>query len=191
MHHGGCQSSGQPPEALMIHASFFSPFPLYKASVMAKLRTRNDNFMRNIFPFFATVVVAGVFSSGCANTQTKLGRGMSNMTEIVRMGEIRREVEQTALFDQPGGHYATGFVRGLSKTFARTGVGIYEVVTAPFPPYDPIFTDYLSPNPVYPDNYQPGLIEDSLFATDTNMGFSGGDVAPYIPGSRFKIFNTQ
>jgi putative exosortase-associated protein (TIGR04073 family) len=113
------------------------------------------------------------------------------MTEFVRLGEIRRSVEQTALFEQPGGHYATGFVRGLNKTFARTGIGIYEVVTCPFPPYDPVCTDYLSPSPVYPDNYRPDLIADPLFATDNDMGFSGGDVAPYIPGSRFKIFNTQ
>jgi putative exosortase-associated protein (TIGR04073 family) len=147
--------------------------------------------MRNILPFFGTLVIAGVLCSGCANTETKLGRGMSNMTEFARLGEMRRSIEQTALFDGPGGHYATGFVRGLARTVARTGVGVYEVVTAPFPPYDPVFTDYLSPNPVYPDNYRPGLIEDSLFATDTNMGFSGGDIAPYIPGIRFKIFNTQ
>ena len=147
--------------------------------------------MRNIFPFLAAVTVAAALSSGCANTETKLGRGVSNMTEIARMGEIRREVEQTALFDQPGGHYATGVIRGLTKTFARTGVGVYEVVTAPFPPYDPVFTDYLSPNPAYPDAYRPDLIDDSMFATDTDMGFSGGDIAPYVPGSRFKIFDTH
>jgi putative exosortase-associated protein (TIGR04073 family) len=147
--------------------------------------------MRNIFYFLATLAIAAVLSSGCANTEKKLGRGMSNMAEFARLGEIRRSVEQTTLFDQPGGHYATGFVRGLNKSFARTGVGIYEVVTCPFPPYDPVFTDYLSPTPAHPDNYEPEILDDALFATDTNMGFSGGDIAPYIPGSRFKIFNTQ
>jgi putative exosortase-associated protein (TIGR04073 family) len=147
--------------------------------------------MRRTLPFLATLVIAAALTSGCASAQKKLGRGMSNMTEFVRMGEIRRSVEQTALFDQPGAHYSTGVINGLAKSFARTGVGIYEVVTSPFPPYDPVFTDYLSPDPVYPDNYRPGIIEDSLFATDTNMGFSGGDIAPFIPGSRFKIFNTQ
>jgi putative exosortase-associated protein (TIGR04073 family) len=147
--------------------------------------------MRNIFSFLATLAIAGVLSSGCANTEKKLGRGMSNMAEFARLGEMRRSVEQTALFEQPGGHYATGFIRGLNRTFARTGVGIYEVVTCPFPPYDPVCTSYLSPNPVYPDNYRPEILDDALFATDTDMGFSGGDVAPYIPGSRFKIFNTQ
>jgi putative exosortase-associated protein (TIGR04073 family) len=147
--------------------------------------------MRNRLTILATLVIAGALVSGCANTEKKLGRGMSNMAEPFRLGEMRRSIEQTALFEQPGGHYATGFVRGLSKTLARTGVGVYEVVTCPFPPYDPVFTGYLSPNPAYPDNYQPDIIEDSLFATDTNMGFSGGDVAPYVPGSRFKIFETR
>jgi putative exosortase-associated protein (TIGR04073 family) len=147
--------------------------------------------MRNIFSFLTTLVIAGALSSGCASAEKKLGRGMSNMTEIARMGEMRREIEQTALFDQPGAHYATGFIRGLSKTFARTGVGVYEVVTAPFPPYGPVFTDYLSPSPAYPDSYRPDIIDDSMFATDDHLGFSGGDIAPYIPGSRFKVFDVH
>ena len=147
--------------------------------------------MRNTFTLLASLAMAGALLTGCANTEKKLGRGMSNMTELVRLGEMRRSIEQTALFDQPGGHYATGFLRGLNRTLARTGVCLYEVVTAPFPPYDPIFTDYLSPNPVYPDNYRPGILDDAMFATDANMGFSGGDIFPYIPGSRFKIFETH
>ncbi len=147
--------------------------------------------MRNTLTFLAVLAVAGALCSGCASAEKKLGRGMSNMTEFVRMGEMRRSMEQTALFDQPGGHYATGFIRGFTKSLARTGVGVYEVVTAPFPPYDPVFTNYLSPDPVYPDNYRPGIIDDTMFATDDNMGFSGGDIAPYIPGSRFKVFDTH
>lgn len=146
--------------------------------------------MRNIFSFLATLVIAGALTSGCANAEKKFGRGMSNMGEFARLGEIRRSVEQTALFDRPGGHYATGFIRGFNKSLARTGVGVYEVVTAPFPPYDPVFTDYLSPNCVYPDNYRPDILDDSLFATDSEMGMSGIDIAPWFPGSRFKIFNT-
>ncbi len=147
--------------------------------------------MRNIFSFLATLAIAAVLCSGCANTEKKLGRGMSNMTEFVRLGEIRRSVERTALFDQPGGHYATGFVRGLNKTFARTGVGIYEVVTCPLPALRSGVHRLPLPNPVYTNNYEPDLIADPLFATDNDMGFSGGDIAPSLPGSRFKIFNTQ
>ena len=153
--------------------------------------------MRNVLPFLAALVIAGALASGCANCQQKLGRGLSNTTEFARLGEMRRSVEQTTLFDQPGGNYATGVIRGLTRSFARTGIGVYEVVTAPFPPYEPACADYLRPepwladHPVYPDTYRPDIIDDAMFATDDNMGFSGGDLFPYIPGSRFKIFDTH
>ena len=147
--------------------------------------------MRKTFSFLALIVAVGALSSGCANVENKFGRGLSNTFEIVRGGEFRRTMEQTALFDSPDEAYTTGFIRGVNRTVARTGIGIYEVVTAPFPPYDPVATSYLAPNPVYPDNYQPDLIEDSMFATDSYIGYSGGDIAPMIPGSRFKVFDVR
>jgi putative exosortase-associated protein (TIGR04073 family) len=148
-------------------------------------------FMRKTFSLLGALALLGVMVSGCANTEKKFGRGMVNLVEPLRMGEMRRSLEQTALFDSPDTSYGIGFIRGLNRTLARTGVGIYEIVTAPIPPYDPVWTDYLSPNPVYPDNYTPNLVEDSTFATDTNLGFSGGDVMPFMPGSRFRIFDTH
>ena len=147
--------------------------------------------MRKTLPLLAVLTIAATLATGCANTEQKFGRGLSNLVEPLRMGELRRSMEQTALFDSPDASYTTGFVRGLNRTLARTGIGVYEVVTAPFPPYDPVFTDYLSPGPVYPDNYHPNTVEDSTYATDTNLGFSGGDVLPIVPGSRFRIFDTQ
>ena len=145
--------------------------------------------MRNNFPFLAAAVLAAALATGCANVEKKLGRGMNNMLEIVRGGEFSRTMEQTGLFDGPDYAYTTGFIRGVNRTLARTGIGFYEVVTSPFPPYDPVFTDYLTPNPVYPDNYQPGLLDDQMFATDTYLAFSGGEIAPLAPGSRFRIFD--
>ena len=130
-----------------------------------------------------------LLGTGCANTEAKLGRGIRNVTEFPRLGELRRSMEQSALFDGPEVAYSTGFVRGLNKTVVRTGVGIYEVITAPFPPYDAVFTDYLSEDPLYPDNYRPGVMADSTFELDTALGFSGGDIAPFVPGSRFRIFD--
>jgi putative exosortase-associated protein (TIGR04073 family) len=126
---------------------------------------------------------------GCAKTEQKLGRGMRNMTELVRMGEMRRSIEQTALFDGPDMAYTTGVVRGFNKTMARTGVGIYEVITAPFGPYDPVFPNYLTEHPQYPDSARPQMLADPMVGPDTNLGFSGGDIAPLIPGSRFRIFD--
>lgn len=147
--------------------------------------------MRKTLPLFILVAIVASLGSGCASAEKKFGRGMRNTFEIVRMGDFRRSVEQSSLFDGPEYGYTTGFISGLNRSFARTGIGIYEMITAPFPPYDPVATSYLTPEPVYPDNYTPSLMEDSMFATDTNLGFSGGDVLPMVPGSRFRIFDTH
>ena len=154
--------------------------------------------MRNAYPFLACLSLTAALFSGCsstepflANPEPKFGRGMANIFEPIRGGEFRRTMEQTALFDGPDAAYSTGFIRGINRTLARTGVGIFEIVTAPFPPHHPVLTDYLAPGPVYPDSYMPNLLEDSMFATDTSVGFSGGDVAPMIPGSRFHVFDTH
>src|ERR1044071_7228247 len=147
--------------------------------------------MRNTLTLLAGLALTGVLASGCANVEQKFGRGLSNTYEIVRGGEFRRTVEQTALFDSPDAAYTVGAVRGFNRTLARTGIGIYEIITAPFPPYGPVCTDHFSPGPVYPDNYEPGLLADSMFDTATYVGFSGAAVAPWVPGSLFRIFDVH
>ena len=154
-------------------------------------------------------LVALLAFTGCAGPERKLGRGMNNMTELIRGGEIRRAMEQTALWEGPDVAYTTGLIRGLNRSLTRTAIGAYEVLTAPFPPYEPMLTSttrlypdftvrnrsypwggmVLPENPVYPDAYKPGILSDSIFSTDTSLGFSGGDVAPFVPGSRFRIFD--
>jgi len=139
--------------------------------------------------FLALAALAAVFTSGCAGPEAKLGRGVSNALEVTRMGEMRRHVEQTAIFESPSAGYTVGFVRGFNHTVARTGMGVVEIVTFPLPPYKPVFVSYIKPGPIYPESYRPGRISESVFDTDTYMGFSGGDVAPFIPGSRFRVFD--
>jgi len=151
--------------------------------------------MRNSLTLLASVAALILLGAGCASTpqgfafEQKFGRGLRNATEFARGGEIRRSMEQSGLFDGPDMAYTTGFIRGFNKSLARTGVGIYEMITAPFPSYDPVCTDYLSVNPVYPDSYKPHLLADPTFGPDAALGFSGGDVAPLFPGSRFRIFD--
>ena len=145
--------------------------------------------MRKSASLLGAVLLVGALASGCAGPEKKLGRGFNNLFEIVRGGDMRRTIEQSALFESPDTAYTTGFFRGFNRSMARTGIGLYEIVTFPIPSYDPVATSYLSPNPVYPDNYTPRLIEDATFATDSSIGFSGGDSAPMIPGSRFRIFD--
>jgi len=145
--------------------------------------------MRKLILPLAAVAVA-LFATGCTGPEQKLGRGLSNTYEIVRWGELRRSVELNAIEPYPGtGDY--GFIHGFDRSIARTGIGVFEVATFPIPTpdYKPICTKYFSPDPVFPESYKPGLISDALFDTDTYTGFSGGDVAPWFPGSRFTIFD--
>jgi len=155
--------------------------------------------------------LAALFSAGCAGPEKKLGRGLLNVTEVARMGEMRRSMEQTALYENTDTVSTTGVIRGFNRTVVRTLMGAFEVATFPIPTptYDAWFTPkgpvYPDPNirnksypfggmvlteyPTYPDSYKPGLISDATFHTDTALGFSGGDVAPFFMGSRFKIFD--
>ena len=163
--------------------------------------------MRIALSFLAVGAVVAL--TGCAGPENKFGRGFNNMTEIVRGGEMSRSIEQTALWDGPSSAATTGFARGLTRTVARTGIGVYEVVTFPFPPYGPVATpksklypdpsvrttkpNYggltLSEKPVYPSSYEPGLTANSFWDTDNTLGFSGGEIAPIVPGSRFRVFD--
>jgi putative exosortase-associated protein (TIGR04073 family) len=138
-----------------------------------------------------TLLAAVTLAIGCAGPERKLGRGINNVTEFTRLGEISRNVEQTAIFDSPAQGYTTGFIRGFDHSVVRTLVGAYEIVTFPIPNYHG--KDYgpvLYPeDPVYPDSYKPGLVADNIFAPDASLGFAGGDVFPFSPGSRFRIFD--
>lgn len=145
--------------------------------------------MRNTLFLLGTAAVAALLCAGCAGPETKLGRGMSNAGEIVRLNEMHRSVEQDGVFYGTDVGVTTGIVQGFDKTMARTGVGLYEIITFPFPPYHPVLTSYLTPKPQYPDDFAPRKWDEPVFDTDYSLGFSGGDVAPWMPGSRFRVFD--
>jgi len=145
--------------------------------------------MRKTLTLLGAVGLLALVGAGCAGPEQKMGRGLSNMTEIIRGGEYDRSVEQASIFGGPDVGIATGVVSGVDKTLARTGVGIYEVITAPLPPYGPVWTSYLTPRPQYPDSFRPRKWSVGMNDTDHYLGFSGGDVFPLFPGSRFRIFD--
>lgn len=142
--------------------------------------------MRKLNSSVAAVIFSALLVTGCAGPEQKLGRGISNVTELTRMGELRRSVEQTAIWEGNEKAYTTGVIRGFNRSLVRTGVGLYEILTFPFPGYDPVF---LPADPVYPDSYTPNFIADPITSPDSALGFSGGDVVPFVPGSRFRIFD--
>jgi putative exosortase-associated protein (TIGR04073 family) len=140
-----------------------------------------------IFLFVAALATAGV--TGCSGPEHKLSRGLDNTFELVRWGDMRRSAEQGAVFSSPDISYSYGVVHGFDQSICRAGLGIYEVVTFPFPAYHPVCTNKVPINPQYPDSYRPNLISGSTFDTCTYSGYGGGDIAPMFPGSRFSIFD--
>ena len=76
----------------------------------------------------------------------KLGRGLGNIlygsTEIIdSMSDVNSAYGNSAAFSY-------GLVRGLGRTFARLGYGIFETVTFPFP------TEHGTYQPPYNNNIQ-------------------------------------
>src|SRR2546427_5938207 len=94
-----------------------------------------------------TLIAAAIFV-GWAGQEHKFGRGMNNVTEIARQGEMRRSIEQTAIWEGAEASYTAGVIRGLNRTIVRTAIGAFEIVTFPLPPYGPLLA---STNRLYPD----------------------------------------
>lgn len=164
--------------------------------------------MRKAAPVVAIALGALVFT-GCAGPERKLGRGLHNVTEFARFGEISRSVEQTALWEGPELAYTTGVVRGFSRSLARTAIGAFEVATFPIPTptYDAMFTpkgplvpDYsianynenwggmaLPEKAGAPDSYK--QIFSALPEMDTSgqLGVTSGEVAPGFWSGRFRV----
>jgi len=165
----------------------------------------------NCLSFLA--IAALVLLTGCSGPSYKLGRGLNNVSELMRMGEVRRSIEQASLWE--GSHHAftSGTIRGFNRSVARSLIGVGEIVTFPFPSYDPWYgrenfkyngdvfiggpyrkdhfwsLDFMTEAPRYPDSYKPGPSASTIFATDTALGFHAGEVASFIPGSRFHVFD--
>lgn len=145
--------------------------------------------MRKALSLLALSAVVAVITSGCAGTEEKMGRGIRNTTEVVRLGDMRATVEQESVWHGPNDGLTTGVVKGFDRSLERTGLGVVEIITAPFPPYHPIFTRYIPAEPGFPDNNQPTLPDDPSFSTDTYIGFTGGAEAPFVPGSKFDVLD--
>lgn len=145
--------------------------------------------MRNTLFLLGSAALVALLGVGCAGPEQKLGRGFSNAGEVVRLNEFQRSVEQDGLFYGTDTGMTTGVVQGVDHTVERTGLGLFEILTFPFPPYHPVLTSYVPAKPQYADAYAPRKWADPIFDTDYSLGFSGGDVAPWFPGSRFRVFD--
>ncbi len=153
--------------------------------------------------FLVAIAATTASITGCQGPEQKLSRGLGNTMEVVRWGDMRRNIEQGAVFTSPNINYSYGVIHGFDQSVKRIGLGVVETATFFIPnPHSanstqnahwdynsPLCTNSVPATPQYPDSYRPGLISSSTFDTDTYTGFSGGDVAPFVPGSRFEIFD--
>lgn len=146
---------------------------------------------KKVFGYVSMIAIAALIA-GCEGPEQKFSRGLNNTVEFARMGELRRSIEQATIFDYSGsGGFTDGVFHGINRSFERTGVGLYEVLTFPIPnhsggDYGPVF---FPADPVYPDSYKPDWLACTTLSPDASLGFAGGDIAPFVPGSRFRIFD--
>lgn len=128
-----------------------------------------------------TLAVVGLVPllTGCNSMQRKLSRGLTNLTEPLRLGELQRSSEQNAISVDSVPSY--GFVHGVTRTLARTTVGAFEVVTFPIPT-DPIIYPV---SPVFPDSQQREQMGHAGVGSDQFLGFQDSAVLPMFPGSEF------
>ena|SRR5271157_2941716 len=146
--------------------------------------------MRTVTPLLLLAALAALFTAGCAGPEQRLGSGINNATEFVRLGEMQRSIEQYTIFDPQAG-FATGVIHGFDESVYRTVAGAYQIATFPagnLLTQTSFEQKYMPKGTPYPDSYHPGLPYTSTFQTDTYIGFSGGNIAPFVPGNRFSIF---
>ena|SRR3989338_3191309 len=77
---------------------------------------------------------------------TKLGRGVANT--LTGWVELPKNVYKTSVEDNALAGITLGLAKGAGMTIVRTGAGIYEIATFPFP---------------LPENYKPILEPEYVF----------------------------
>lgn len=77
---------------------------------------------------------------------TKLGRGVANM--LTGWVELPKNIYNTSVEDNAFTGMTLGLAKGAGMSLVRTGAGIYEIATFPFP---------------LPENYRPILEPEYVF----------------------------
>jgi putative exosortase-associated protein (TIGR04073 family) len=76
----------------------------------------------------------------------KLGRGVANV--LTGWVELPKNIYDTSVEDNPLSGLTIGLAKGVGMTIVRTGAGVYETVTFPFP---------------IPEGYEPVLEPEFVF----------------------------
>ncbi len=88
--------------------------------------------MKGIILCLAILVVLNIATSGYAqDAGRKLYRGLANI--LTGWVELPKNIYDTSVEDNPLSGLTIGLAKGVGMTIVRTGAGIYETVTFPFP----------------------------------------------------------
>ena len=95
------------------------------------------------------MVLAIATSSYAQDPAKKLGRGLANI--LTGWVELPKNIYDVSVEDNPLAGLTIGLAKGIGMTIVRTGAGIYEVVTFPFP---------------IPEDYGPVLEPEFVFSEE-------------------------
>ena len=98
----------------------------------------------------ALVMILSVATASFAQDPAKkLGRGVANI--LTGWVELPKNIYNTSIETNPLVGLTVGTAKGIGMTIVRTGAGVYEVVTFPFP---------------LPEDYMPILEPEFVFQTE-------------------------
>ena len=95
------------------------------------------------------MILAVATASYAQDPAKKLGRGLANI--LTGWIELPKNIYDTSVEDNPLAGLTIGLAKGIGMTIVRTGAGIYEVVTFPFP---------------IPEDYGPVLEPEFVFSEE-------------------------
>lgn len=102
-----------------------------------------------IIALVMVMVLAVATASYAQDPAKKLGRGLANI--LTGWIELPKNIYDTSVEDNPLAGLTIGLAKGVGMTIVRTGAGIYEVATFPFP---------------IPEDYGPVLEPEFVFSEE-------------------------
>jgi putative exosortase-associated protein (TIGR04073 family) len=105
------------------------------------------SFIKGSSAALVTVLILTAATICFANDPfTKLGRGLANT--LTGWVELPKNIYSTSVEDNPLAGVTLGLAKGAGMTLVRTGAGIFEIATFPFP---------------LPEDYKPILEPEYVF----------------------------
>jgi len=91
------------------------------------------NMVKGLILCIAILLALNIVTSSCyaQDPAKKLGRGIANI--LTGWVELPKNIYDTSVEDNPLSGLTIGLAKGIGMTIVRTGAGVYETVTFPFP----------------------------------------------------------